>query len=226
MTRLELPNVTAICIDGKALTLKKRANYELIVKYMTSCINFASVKLLMIEDPHIESAEFIKIDPLVSYSDFNQFCLSEPVKHVDTEFCLIFQEDGFVLNPELWNPAFLEYDYIGAPWPPLPPWPEPTQIDRRVGNGGFCIRSKKLLEAVKDLKAHNNEDTTIVITNRTQLEAAGIQIAPLDIAVDFSIERQVTSLQSLTTCFGFHEKCLMAEALHIISKKMSNFTSP
>ena len=30
---------------------------------------------------------------------------------------LIVQDDGFIINKNLWDEEFLSYDYIGAPWP-------------------------------------------------------------------------------------------------------------
>jgi hypothetical protein len=217
--KLNLPSVTAICIDGKPLTEEIKLRYQTIVKFMISKINFAKVKLVMVDDPEIEGAEFIKIDPINSYPEWNQYCLSELHTHVDTDFCLIFQTDGFVVNPELWRPIFLEYDYIGAPWPPLHPWPEPTRMDRRVGNGGFCIRSKKLLDATKDFIADNNEDIMIVSKYRDELDSKGFKFAPLNIATEFSIETQFMQSQAIHSCFGFHGKYRVDEALRILEQK-------
>ena len=62
-------------------------------------------------------------------------------KYIDTDFCLIIQGDGFVIHPENWTDEFLKYDYIGAPWRNLAHY---SFI--RVGNGGFSLRSKKLLK--------------------------------------------------------------------------------
>jgi hypothetical protein len=217
--KLELSTVTAITIDGLELTQEKRSTFLKIVEYMRSRINFASIKMLMVDDPNIEGVEFIKIDPIPTYSDWNQFCLSEMHKYVDTDFCLIFHDDGFVVNPEMWRPFFLDYDYIGAPWPPLHPWPEPTRPDRRVGNGGFCLRSKRLLEAVKDFKADQNEDIVIVCSRRDELESAGLRFAPVNVAIDFSIETQFLHEQTMQRSFGFHGKYRVDEALRIISAK-------
>ena len=219
MRKLELPTVTAITIDGLELTQEKRSTFLKIVEYMRSRINFASIKMLMVDDPNIEGVEFIKIDPIPTYSEWNQFCLSEMHKYVDTDFCLIFHDDGFVINPEMWRPFFLNYDYIGAPWPPLHPWPEPTRPDRRVGNGGFCIRSKRLLEAVKEFKADQNEDIVIVCSRRDELESAGLRFAPVNVAIDFSIETKFLHEQNMQRCFGFHGKYRVDEALRIISAK-------
>lgn len=34
--------------------------------------------------------------------------------HIHTDFALIVHADGFVVHPEMWQDAFLDYDYIGA----------------------------------------------------------------------------------------------------------------
>jgi hypothetical protein len=52
-----------------------------------------------------------------------------------------------IVRPELWSNDFLEYDYIGAPWM----YSDTSYITDEgehvpVGNGGFCLRSKKFLE--------------------------------------------------------------------------------
>ena len=36
---------------------------------------------------------------------------------INTEFCMLIHPDGFLVNPESWKPEFLNYDYIGSPWP-------------------------------------------------------------------------------------------------------------
>ena len=59
--------------------------------------------------------------------------------HIPTEIFLKFETDSMILpkNAHLIN-EFLQYDYVGAPWP-----------DRQVGNGGFSLRRKsKMLELI------------------------------------------------------------------------------
>lgn len=219
MQKLDLTKITAICVDGRPLTQERRDHYEIIVNYMRSKIYFASVKMLLVEDPNIEGIDYVKVEPISDLQQYSQFCLSRLHEFVDTEFCLIFQDDGFVINPELWRPIFLEYDYIGAPWPPFHPWPAPGRMDRRVGNGGFCLRSKKLLEATRHFEANENEDIIIVSTRRDELDAQGLKFAPLEISYDFSIETQFVDNQSMSASFGFHHKARVADALRIISAK-------
>ena len=62
---------------------------------------------------------------------------------IDTEYTLVVQGDGFILNEDKWHPTFLDYDYIGSLWG--------KDVNERVGNGGFSLRSKKFLKASTNL---------------------------------------------------------------------------
>ena len=107
---------------------------------------------------------------------------------------LIIQWDSFILHPELWTHDFLQYDYIGAVWPHHP--------DTPVGNGGFSLRSVKLLEALESpaISRRHPEDFCICVDNKAHLENEfGIQFAPTNIAEQFSVERS-----DWHPAFGFH----------------------
>ena len=78
-----------------------------------------SVKLVSDERPE-NLPDFIKheVCPKMSNIDeWNYGAIYELPKHVDTEFAMLIHDDGFVVNPESWKEEFLEYDYIGAPYP-------------------------------------------------------------------------------------------------------------
>jgi hypothetical protein len=109
---------------------------------------------------------------------------------------LLIQFDGYVVNSLSWNPAFLKYDYIGAVWP----FREDFEC---VGNGGFSLRSKKLLAALQDQEITTEfpEDDVICIKYRELLQTKyGIKIAPKDLANCFSMEKD----RSVSNPFGFH----------------------
>jgi hypothetical protein len=110
--------------------------------------------------------------------------LKDLAPHVETSHALVVQWDGYVLNPEAWTGEFLRCDYIGAPWP----WaPEGS----RVGNGGFSLRSRRLLDALADphVVLEGNEDETIGVRRRAWLEAHhGIRYADEALANRFSFE--------------------------------------
>ena len=50
---------------------------------------------------------------------------------------MIIHSDGYAVNADAWTDSFLDYDYIGATWD-----------DGVVGNGGFCLRSRKLYDVL------------------------------------------------------------------------------
>jgi len=56
---------------------------------------------------------------------------------------LIFQEDSIIFRNNI--DKFLYYDYIGAPWPL-----DNNSNKSRVGNGGFSLRTKRIMEKIID----------------------------------------------------------------------------
>ena len=62
---------------------------------------FKPDKTLLITDP--------KITSLKTYS---KFCLTELPSLITTDFVLIIQLDGYILNMDAWKDTFLDYDYI------------------------------------------------------------------------------------------------------------------
>ena len=107
------------------------------------------------------------IAPLASREAYSRFVLKSLLEHVETPHVLLIQWDGYVVNPAAFEPAFLECDYIGAKWF----W---FNDGMRVGNGGFSLRSRKLLAALQDARIQlgDAEDTTIARTFRPLLERA------------------------------------------------------
>jgi hypothetical protein len=138
-------------------------------------------------------------------------------KFIDTSHALIQQEDGFILNEKKWENNWLNYDYIGAPWPLFCGEPgNITTIDTRVGNGGFCLRSKKLLKLCSSSPITNffqNEDVSICRIHDKFFKEKGCIFAPVSEAMNFSMEMTIpeknvnmgdikTYLEAET--FGFH----------------------
>ena len=145
-----------------------------------------------------------RIGKLKSRADYSRFMLRELADHIATDHALCVQWDGFVLNGASWDPQFLDFDYIGAIWP---------QFDdhHNVGNGGFSLRSRRLLEASRDLPFDGFESEDIVIgrTCRSQLEKQGILFAPESVACRFAFERTKPRGGE----FGFHGAFNLVELL-------------
>ena len=142
MNKLNLKNVTLICLDD----MQPAKAFD-VMKGVCDNIDFGEVKLLSSKD---ESVVTDKIKPMFNIRDYNIFIIKEIYKYVDTEFCMFIQRDGYPLNFEMWTDDFLKYDYIGAPWTwaPHPNKHGICRINKCVGNGGFSIRSKRLLEDI------------------------------------------------------------------------------
>ena len=159
--------------------------------------NFAKVILLSDQPPQTadRAIEWRKIEHLSSRAEYSRFMLRELCQHIETDHALCVQWDGFVLNGEAWDGDFLNYDYIGAVWPHY-------QDNYNVGNGGFSLRSRRLLDACLDLPVDGAvaEDVTISRACRPELESKGIRFAPEAIARRFSYERT----PPLGREFGFH----------------------
>lgn len=216
--KIDLHKVTAICIDGRQMEPSIIDKYRIIINYMMSTIDFYEIKLFGTVDPEIPGLNFTKIDEM-SIQGYSKFCIFDLVKFVDSEYCLIFQDDGFVVNPELWEDEFYNYDWIGSPWPLYMGWPKEGY---QVGNGGFSLRSKKLLQWTSTLTdwAGQNEDAFIVSGKKEELENQGLKIAPVEVATRFSVENEMTREHGLHNVFGFHAKNKMDLALEKIIKQL------
>ena len=183
---------------------------------------FGSIKILSPKKPsNLPAAiEHISI-PTIDFLGYSKFIIEDLHKYVDTDFCLIVQADGFVINPQAWNTEFLKYDYIGAPWPQVVRLNNSAQgfsFDRnRVGNGGFSLRSKKLLEVCAEIRFDElnlpikSEDMVICHYFYEEMLLAGIRFAPINLASKFSIESHIPDLNTaLSSSFGFHGKHMLS----------------
>ena len=191
-----LSNVTLLCIDGVNPNQGIRA-----VKYSMNNINFARNLILSHIKPDIIPAKIeYKEIPKLTHHTYSEFVLQHLHEFVDTEFCLAINDDGFVINPHLWQDRFLEYDYIGAPWKAHYP-------HARVGNGGFSLRSNKFINLCRNIQWRGeHEDAACCIFNKQYFLDNNCKYAPLELAMQFSLESKIPecSNYSLETSFGFH----------------------
>lgn len=210
----DLPTVTLLGVDCVDIDRLIQAA-EICMKDFT----FAEVKLLTSlktkKNPHI-----VPIEPIESIEAYSRFAISEIDTYVQTPHVLIIQHDGFILNPQAWTDEYLQYDYIGAPLK-IVDWTiktfdldESMEGSQVVGNGGFCLRSKRLLSllskmsAEQQITAYHPEDVIICIRMRERLEAQGIRFAPVALAERFSFEHSSNKSGEWTSEwsdeFGFH----------------------
>lgn len=203
MSKLDLTNVTLVCADS--------INPKRALQALRICMhfaNFSNVKLFTKKGFGAESVEVIPVQ-VESIFDYSKFILHNLLSYANTDFVLVVQWDGFILNPTSWNTCFFDYDYIGAPWPYL--------TENTVGNGGFSLRSRKLLKILQGPEfleiSDKSEDHCLGRIWHKQLQALDIKFAPESVAKNFSTEYNLrfrdqnpTNWQPSTwnNQFGFH----------------------
>ena len=185
MTPLDLPGVTLACVDTVNHALALRA-----LERSRTDVRFArSVLLTDALPPGLAAPEGVEVETigrLASRDDYSRFVLKSLRAHVATAHVLLIQWDGYVVNAQAFDPAFLACDYIGAKWY----WHDDAM---RVGNGGFSLRSRKLLDALQDphVELVDAEDVTIGRAFRPLLERDyGIRFASEEIADRFAFEQR------------------------------------
>lgn len=199
---LDLSQITVVCFDGRGLDAGWVRHYENVFRYVNTFFQFKTIKFFTCSDHRFTGVEQVAIPPS-SLPQYNAWCQREIGEAFDTDHVMVIQWDGFPLNPELWDPAFLDCDYIGSPWPTAIRW-KPTP-GLQVGNGGFSLRTRKLYDVLSRYPvSQQNEDTYISCTLRPQLEAAGIRFAPLDVAKRFGVEHMFNRTDGIRKSFGFH----------------------
>lgn len=203
MKRLDLAQVTLCIVDTRAPALAAQS-----LQRSMAGINFAQV-LLFCHDwtpaQPMPGVRLVDIPELCSGADYSHFVLRELPQHVSTPFVLVTQWDGFVINPAAWSDDFLQYDYIGAVWPDQP-------TGRNVGNGGFSLRSQRLLRAGLDTRVtpEHPEDLVLCTTWRGLLEREhGVRFAPPLVARRFAFENRAPRHAT----FGFHGPYNLPRAL-------------
>ena len=188
---LELPGVTLCCIDtlNHALALRALRRSSAGIRFGSTC--FISDR--PVDEPGMSS---IVIAPLASRDAYSEFVLKSLLPHIQTPHVLLVQWDGYAINPDAWRGEYLDVDYIGAKWF----W---HTDGMRVGNGGFSLRSRKLLEALQDprIVLTGAEDETIGRAFRPLLEREhGIRFAAESLADAFAFE----AAYPVGVPFGFH----------------------
>lgn len=204
-SRLELPEVTLVALTSVNVTATVAA-----LERSMSLVAFGAAKLISDHAPSVlpKGLEWVRIAPLHSSAAYSEFVLHRLADHVSTSHCLLVQWDGHVVHTERWRPDFLDFDYIGASWPQF-------KDGHDVGNGGFSLRSRALLEACRspEFRASHPEDLAIGRENRAYLESLGLRIAPRTIADAFAAERRAHPDRS----FGYHGVWHMPDILGIDS---------
>lgn len=192
---LKLPNCTLICLTNRDFEGHKRA-----LDKSQEGIEWGAVKLIWDD----------KIDGI---DEWNRKIVFELHNYVQTDYAMLIHADGYVVRPDLWRKDFLQYDFVGAPWP-LPSdnysYKAPSGEICRVGNS-VSLRSTRIMELPsrlglewKPYYGNTNEDGFLCVHNRAILQQNGLKFAPLDVAKYFSKEHKVPENEGIET-FAFHQ---------------------
>lgn len=197
---LDLPDVTLFCADTVA--------HDLTVAALDDClrhVRFGDVKLF--SDRTLGRDE-VRIEKFASSAEMTRFVNYEMPRYIKTSHVLYFQWDGWIVDPSQWTDEFLRYDYIGAPW-----W---YGDGYNVGNSGFCLRSKALIDF---LAAHPDEfppgsPEDEVLCRHYRRALPQFRWADEDLAWRFAFERTVRNpvfweadiwpFPVVPSAFGFH----------------------
>jgi len=195
MSKLKLPNVTLCCFGSE----KYRDQQQKALLYSSKNIEFGAVKNIIVSTNTID--------------EWNKAVVFDLGDHIDTDFALLIHPDGGVGEPGLWRDEWLQYDFIGSPFP-LPnddfSYRDINGKIQRVGNS-VSLRSKKLMQLPKKIgmewkpfHGYWNEDGYISVNMRHIFEKHGCKFAPFEEALSFGREMPLPENKGLKT-FVYHK---------------------
>lgn len=175
-------------------------NRSLLIEAIIAVSKLKNInKIIVFSHEEVKGCETIIIKKLKSIIEYNELILVRIPEFTKQEFLLIFQWDGFPLDPDEWNDDFYKYDYIGA-----------THFSEtymaQIYNGGFSIRSYVLAKEVKSIiNKYPNllaypEDVIISDLLREKLEKKDLKFATINDSKKFSYEHGNLP----DKVFGFH----------------------
>lgn len=217
--RPKLAGVTAMIIEAVKINTAAK-----VLDHCAKLVEFEQYQLIAPRRPTIPFAgKFIQV-PVFNYIGYSTFSTKCVWRYFDTSHMMMLQWDGFITHPEMWNPEWMKYDYIGAPWPQgsvkafaKKKW--------RVGNSGFSLRSHKFMQLCGEMNIdHNNigDRENVKRTPETdecaddvwmcqrpevvnKLLQAGMKYAPVEVAMKFSLEGNIPECSNTAVAFGFHD---------------------
>lgn len=183
---LEIPGLTLFVIDGGVgRPLIKLALRDTLNQIKPEATIIFSENPFDWEEPEWLECGFYRIRPCTSVREAMAVFWTTVPWNVNTEFMMHVEWDGWIVDASAWDPEFLSYDYIGAPWP----WYS-DGLD--VGNG-LGIRSTRLMRFLSNHRTEFpipvQEDDGICRVYRPKLEKKGFRWAPRELASRFSWER-------------------------------------
>jgi uncharacterized protein DUF5672 len=204
--RVPVPDTTLVCVDCR--------NHELAISALRRSLaqcSFERAVLFTNRRLDLPGIEVVQIADIASIADYSRFMIKSLGERIETGFALVIQYDGYVVSGRRWSAEFQQYDYLGAPW-----------SGGRVGNGGFSLRSRRLLRALADARITQlvPEDLAICRTYRGLLEQDyGIRFAPADVASHFSFE----TLTPPGPTLGFHGLTHMVRIIDMSDEEIAAY---
>ena len=195
-----LPNVTLIGVETRAHELAAAALAD-----TASRANFGDVIVYSDRPLNVPGARHIAIPDYQDKIAFGRFYYTEAAQAATTSHVLLTEWDAGLNDPTIWSDEFLQYDYIGAPWP----WLETNGLS--VGNGGFSLWSKRLCDFV-----YANQHRWLIATDvhisqhfrRAIAKEGDFRWAPHDVALRFAYEGWTYNgpekRTTVPASFGFH----------------------
>jgi hypothetical protein len=121
-----------------------------------------------------DEIKIVKLDKTnLTPSDYSELLMTKSFwENFMGEKILIYQEDSYIFHNKI--KPFLNYDYIGAPWPQ-------NQDDNSagVGNGGFSLRSKsKMIKVIEQIKPN---DLVLGKSTKSYMESTNSYVLPEDV---------------------------------------------
>jgi hypothetical protein len=206
---LNLNNVTLVCVAT--------TNVQPSLKALEHSLNLVSFKeTLFFTHENIFCPSNIKLKIIKKFNSIDEwsfFIIYKLHEFIKTEYILLIHYDGYVVNPDSWKDVFLNYDYIGAPWPVVNDEVTYKDVEGntvRVGNS-VSLRSKRILELPSKLNlkwepfhGFYNEDGFLCCKNKIKLEKNGIKFADIEVAKYFSHETMIPEIKGIKP-FVFHK---------------------
>ncbi len=244
---IDFSNITVVSVDGRA---GEHIGVQCAIKHSMSQLPGSCGLLLSTHRPsHLLSGIAHQSIAALGYLDYSLFVTYLLHQFIQTDFALIVQEDGWVLNGENWRDQYFKHDYIGAPthfarltspagaqylrnyrWSQFYKTSSERVTLDVVMNGGFSLRSLKLLKAPQmmgldyvlppphlsspenkmhwDSDAHV-EDVQLSIHMKHKLCEAGLSFSDYELAKQFSIEHLDPVFHAgvnMSNLFGHHSK--------------------
>lgn len=208
--RVPVADTTLVCVDCRYHELAVSA----LRRSMAQC-RFERALFFTNRPMALPGIEVVVVPDIGSIAAYSHFMVKTLGEHIETGFALVVQYDGYVLDGRRWDDAFFGYDYLGAPWA------RPSG----VGNGGFSLRSQKLLRALRDPRVAElvPEDIAICETYRALLEGEyGIRFAPRELAARFSFE----TLTPPGPTLGFHGLTHLVQTADMAPEEIAAYRPP